>query len=239
MGSFANTVFSILLGWMQGLISLIWSALTTENGNSFLQFIGKNWIIITIILCAVGLAADFAVYLFRWKPYIVWGKQWKRFRKQEGETEEKEQNNQFFNEKRVLQAASAEQEPQEETGFLEEDNKETDGKELSESDIADVYQPEEDLRKWEEKNEYEEENLPPPTVTKAGYTVPADSPYRRPESQAFSRNRRRRIRINLLGDSTEEDSIHYITPKPLMDQRDAYHKPVYPENWKGNREQDS
>ena len=65
MGSFANTVFSILLGWMQSLISMIWSALTVRNENSFLHFIGKNWIIITVVLCAVGLLADFAVYLFR------------------------------------------------------------------------------------------------------------------------------------------------------------------------------
>ena len=55
MGSFANTVFSILLGWLQGLISIIWSALTDKGGESFFQFIGDNWIKITLILCAVGL----------------------------------------------------------------------------------------------------------------------------------------------------------------------------------------
>ena len=50
MGSFANTVFSILLGWLQGLISIIWSALTAKGGESFFQFIGDNWIKITLIL---------------------------------------------------------------------------------------------------------------------------------------------------------------------------------------------
>ena len=65
MGSFANTVFSILLGWLQGLVAMIWSALTAEGGDAFLQFIAKNWIIITIFLCAVGVAADFIVYFFR------------------------------------------------------------------------------------------------------------------------------------------------------------------------------
>ena len=72
MGSFANTVFSALLGWLQILISMIWSAFTSEDGSSFLQFIGNNWIWIAAVLCATGLIADFAVYFFRWQPYKVW-----------------------------------------------------------------------------------------------------------------------------------------------------------------------
>ena len=72
MGSFANTVFSLLLGWLKGLISMIWSALTSEGGDSFFTFIGNNWIKIVVILCAAGLAVDFAVYFFRWQPYKVW-----------------------------------------------------------------------------------------------------------------------------------------------------------------------
>ena len=42
MGSFANTVFSLLLGWLRGLISLIWSALTAEGGETFFTFIEQN-----------------------------------------------------------------------------------------------------------------------------------------------------------------------------------------------------
>ena len=71
MGSFANTVFSILLGWLQGLISIIWSALTDKGGESFFQFIGDNWIKITLILCAVGLIADFAVYFFLFEARMI------------------------------------------------------------------------------------------------------------------------------------------------------------------------
>lgn len=72
MGSFANSLFTILLGWLQGAVSAVWNAFTTENGNSFFTWIGKNWLLIAGVLCLTGLAADFCVYLFRWKPYKVW-----------------------------------------------------------------------------------------------------------------------------------------------------------------------
>ena len=89
MGSFANTVFSILLGWLQGLISIIWSALTDKGGESFFQFIGDNWIKITLILCAVGLIADFAVYFFRWAPYKVWRTFWRHLKGRKDGTNER------------------------------------------------------------------------------------------------------------------------------------------------------
>ena len=72
MGSFANTLFSILLGWMQAVISMIWSALSGKEETSFLQFIGKYWILIAAILCVAGIVIDFMVYMFRWTPYKVW-----------------------------------------------------------------------------------------------------------------------------------------------------------------------
>ena len=68
MGSFANTVFSLLLGWLRGLISLIWSALTAEGGETFFTFIEHNWIMIVLILCVLGLAADFAAFTELYDP---------------------------------------------------------------------------------------------------------------------------------------------------------------------------
>ena len=87
MGSFANSLFTILLGWLQGAVSAVWNAFTTENGNSFFTWIGKNWLLIAGVLCLTGLAADLCVYLFRWKPYKVW----KSFFRRERENEEPEQ----------------------------------------------------------------------------------------------------------------------------------------------------
>ena len=72
MGSFANSLFKIMLGWLQTAVSAVWSAFTSENGSSVFNWIGKHWILLAGILCAVGLVTDLCVYIFRWKPYKVW-----------------------------------------------------------------------------------------------------------------------------------------------------------------------
>ena len=61
MGSFANTLFTILLGWLQGAVSAVWSAFTSEKGNGFLTWIGDHWILLAGILCIIGLVADLGV----------------------------------------------------------------------------------------------------------------------------------------------------------------------------------
>ena len=72
MGSFANTLFRGMLGWLQGIVSAVWSAFTSEKGGSFFTWIGKYWILIAGLLCIIGLVSDLGVYIVRWKPYKVW-----------------------------------------------------------------------------------------------------------------------------------------------------------------------
>ena len=216
MGSFANTVFSILLGWLQGLISIIWSALTDKGGESFFQFIGDNWIKITLILCAVGLIADFAVYFFRWAPYKVWRTFWRHLKGRKDGTNERNEDreeSQVSPGRREYAPAGYFADPDEETGYLEEPK-----------GCRTVYGEPETV----------EPDIPA-EITKAGYSVPADSPYRNPDS----RGRRRRFRVSLLGDSRDEGEIHYFAPRPMIDKKDAYNAPVYPEKWTGSREEDS
>ena len=216
----------MLLGWMQGLISMIWSALTSEHGNSFLQFIGNNWIKIVLILCGIGFIADLAVYVFRWQPYKVWRTFIRKHQKKKiADSEEPEENEEGFD---VPEPAEIKPEKIRRSYFS---TPVTDsGSERKETDIQD------DLYPWRETETEPAEPDRPAETTRAGYTVPADSPYRRP----IAGNRRRRIRIShLLGDPDEDGEIHYISPQPIVDQKEAYHAPVYPEKWTGSREQDS
>lgn len=246
MGSFANTIFSILLGWLQGLVAMIWSALTAEGGDAFLQFIAKNWIIITIFLCAVGVIADFIVYFFRWEPYKVWKTFWRRIHNRSAaerrEDEAPAEPAGPVPGRRYFRPAAETEIPgsAEETMAAETHEGEPEAyEELPEEEYA--AGPEEmpaeadDLYRWREQPPEETAAEIPAEVTRAGYRVPADSPYRRPEDRSGAKNRRRRIRLNLLGDSDEED-FHYVAPEPIVDQRQAYYAPVYPKNWTGERE---
>ncbi len=225
MGSFANTVFSFLLGWLRGLISMIWSALTSEGGESFFTFIGNNWIKIAAILCAAGLAADFAVYFFRWQPYKVWKTFLRHIKgKREDAVSEEETGISSEYAGKVFPEA-----------FAEKSGNRYDHEYVSQDYRAETSIREDDLERWRNAEPETEEMLPPAEVTKAGYTVPADSSYRRPAEN----RRRRRIRVSLLGETEENGEVHYFAPRPIIDQKDAYHAPVYPEKWTGSREQDS
>ena len=71
MSGFANTVFTLLVGWFQAVVSLIWSGLTGKGDGNILTWIGNHWIVIVIILCVVGSVVDLSVYIARWKPLVV------------------------------------------------------------------------------------------------------------------------------------------------------------------------
>ena len=230
MGSFANTVFSILLGWLQGLISIIWSALTSKGGENIFQFIGDNWIKIALILCAAGLAADFAVYFFRWAPYKVWRTFWRHLKGRKnaaGERTADEDPAPAVRRRREYVPERLFAYPEEEeTGYQE-------GTGASRKDYSETEDPD-GLLRWREEEPVTAGPEIPAEITRAGYSVPADSPYRNPDS----RGRRRRFRVSLLGDSQDDGEIHYFAPRPMIDQKDAYNAPVYPEKWTGSREED-
>ena len=235
MGSFFNTVFSILLGWLQGIVSMIWNAFTLREGESFLEYIGKNWIIIALILCTVGLMLDFAVYYFRWEPYKVWRTTWRKIRKKRKDRNTEEANRDY----------SPDYE-NEDMKFSEQENN------TSGLTVYDTPEEEDELRRWREDGGKDSifPGAVPPDVTKAGYVVPADSPYRRPSAEkdesgterinsSGNRVRRHRRLFAILGDADEENQFLYFAPKPMINQRDAYRDPVYPEKWKESREEDT
>ena len=251
MGSFANTLFKVMLGWLQGAASAVWSAFTSENGASFLTWIGRNWILVAGVLCVIGLAADLCVYLFRWRPYKVWKSFFNRNREEEYDEPEDKKPAPV---RPAVEASS--REAGERNPYLPS------GRRVHE--VPD----EPDLSSWKEEPEASAEAEPyaaaaPSTVTKSGYVVPADSPYRRPAgtgkaethtapepepAPAYSEEnvpavpaaprRRRRIRVSELFTDPEEEMHEFDAPQHVIDARRAYHEPVYPRGWKKSEESD-
>ena len=43
MGSFANSVFSVLLGWIRTAVNEFWNILSSGEGGGMLAWIGENW----------------------------------------------------------------------------------------------------------------------------------------------------------------------------------------------------
>ena len=78
MGTLADSLFNLLMGWVRALVNAIWALFTTDH-TTLLEFLGKNWIMIVVVILAAGLAIDWLVWLIRWRPYHLWAKRARRF----------------------------------------------------------------------------------------------------------------------------------------------------------------
>lgn len=72
MGQFADTLFSLLLGWVQTAVSWLWRLATNADVSAWMHWLLENWLTLVVLLCIGGLVVDFLVYLIRWQPYRVW-----------------------------------------------------------------------------------------------------------------------------------------------------------------------
>ena len=296
MGSLADSLFRLMLGWLQGIVAALWSAFTTEKGGSVFAWFGRYWIPLAIVLCVIGLVSDLCVYLVRWKPFRRWFGFLRHDREEEKETrirtvarketepvpvreEAAKQSAQPRHKRRMTDNAESTDDEQiripTEHDYIPEtvnereyeqpvhtrNNRQTDytaERNPERSVRAESYSADgPDLSKWQEKpaaaeHKVNEEPPAPATVTKAGYHVPADSPYRRPEPKTETESaarqpetredterqnpvtvgRRRRLRITDLFTDPEEELRQLEAPQNVIDSSKAYREPVYPRGWK-------
>jgi len=224
MGSFANTLFTTLLGWVRTVAAALWNLFTNEQGSSLLTWIGRNWLLLAIVFCVIGMTADLAIYLVRWRPDLVWKSFLRRRHRDEPEDEDTAEAPALPDKPAQIRSRSTDDE----------------------------------LARWVREPEpagKEAENALGVTVTAAGYVVPEDSPYRRPAGPKKTPanadhamtpeerpkvmqtpRRRRKINVNDLFSSPEEELYEFDAPQQLIDRKKAYRDPVYPRGWKQNKE---
>ncbi len=87
MGSFANALFSVLLGWLRSAAAWLWQLVSGEGTSFWVTWVLDNWLPLTLLLCIGGIAVDLVVYLFRWQPYRVWRRFLRSDREEEPETD--------------------------------------------------------------------------------------------------------------------------------------------------------
>lgn len=78
MGTLADSLFNVLMSWVRALVNSIWALFTTDH-MTLLEFLGKNWVVLVVIMLAAGLVMDWLVWLVRWKPYHLWARRVRRF----------------------------------------------------------------------------------------------------------------------------------------------------------------
>ena len=90
MGTIADSLFSALMSWVRALVNDFWAIFSSER-TTILEFLGKNWIVIVILLLAVGLGVDWLIWLLRWQPYHLWAQRIRRLLHIEEPEDEEEQ----------------------------------------------------------------------------------------------------------------------------------------------------
>ena len=83
MGSFANSMFSVLLGWFRDAIDWAWNVMYNAEDGGLIGWIGKNWLGLIIALSLICMAVDAIVHLLRWRSYKVWISFFRRLRGKE------------------------------------------------------------------------------------------------------------------------------------------------------------
>ena len=87
MGTLADSLFTVLMSWVRGLVNAIW-ALFTSDHTTVLEFFGKNWLIIAAVIVGAGLVIDWIIWLLRWQPYHLWAQRARRLLRIEGPEDE-------------------------------------------------------------------------------------------------------------------------------------------------------
>lgn len=72
---YADTLITIMLGWIRAFTDWIWRLLSADGGSSGRSFLGwfsHNWVKLVVVMIAVGIIVDWLVWLVRWRPYWLW-----------------------------------------------------------------------------------------------------------------------------------------------------------------------
>lgn len=230
MGSFANSMFSVLLGWFGSAVDWIWNVLFNADDGGLIGWIGENWLGLIIALSVICMAVDLFVHLLRWRPYKVWAS---FFRRMTGK-EEPEQNTEGFSGRMRREWYYADGSARTEEVELPEEEWYPDEQPPARVSSADMPQryvqsfakPEnlryqEELRKDQPVQGLEDYPQPRPAMQEP------QQPTERTE-----RRRKRMARLNAYLDGDDELELRYRPAPPAMDKKDAYHEPFIPPQWK-------
>ena len=224
MGGLTDAVFRAVFGWLRSLCSDLWSAVAGYGGGA-LSWISGHWLLLAAVILIGGTVIDLAVYLFRWRPDIVWRSYFRRLRGEGveavpyGETPEPE---------RVSRK------------WLYADGTTEDVPDWVEDEPADEWLEPEDLSQLR----YEDDSLPEEDgyTSPDGYPEPADDEAPAGGAEGSARRRGLRSRISALREnlSMDEEDME-LKPKyrriaPAVDPQEAYQQPVYPPGWSGTGE---
>lgn len=77
MNAFADSLFSLLFGWLRSLVQGLWGMVSGGGLSRFFVWLGDHWLWVALIAVIFGTVLDFLIWLIRWRPYLVWKTRWR------------------------------------------------------------------------------------------------------------------------------------------------------------------
>ncbi|MBR2717938.1 MAG: hypothetical protein IKB78_01390 [Clostridia bacterium] len=225
MGSFANGMFSVLLGWVHGAAGWAWKVLFNEEDGGLISWIGENWLGLIIALCVICMAVDAVIHLLRWRSHRVWIS---FFRRLTGKADQGQDTGGFSGRmRREVYYADGTAHTEE----VEVPQEEWFDQPQSASRLSSAEMPEEYVQAYKRPKQlkYQEEmNKELPVQGLEDYPQPP----RAEEQQPAAPRRKRMARLHAYLDGDDEMELRYRPVPPAVNKRDAYHEPFIPPQWK-------
>ena len=82
MNAFIKSLFTVLFGWIKSVIQGMWDTVFSGTYHGFFVWLSHAWPYLVVLLCILCTLVDYAVWLVRWRPYVMWKQRLRRlFRK--------------------------------------------------------------------------------------------------------------------------------------------------------------
>lgn len=208
MNSFADTLLSLLFGWLRALVEGIWGFISSGEMRNTISWLGDHWLWLVIVVCIVCVVLDYFIWLIRWKPYIIWRNKLRR----------------LFGRK----APSAPHPV--EADYFEFQMGYDQGVDLDMQDMPYAPQPQEenDFSIWQQPafQPPQEEFLPPPVPYAEAPMLPPVQGVRNRRSDRYDKKKFRLSGILPSADDEAETMLDGLPP--AINKNEAFHAPVYP-----------
>ena len=246
MGSFANSMFSVLLGWVRGAVNWLWGLFSSEESGGLTAWLGEHWLGLADALCVVGMLADLVVYMVRWRPYKVWASFFRRLfgrnKRQEEPAPRRHVRREWVYPDGTARAEEPEEAPEEERPEPETmPHGRVSSADMEERYVMSFAPPEEYRQRAAQPAQlkYQQElDNQQPVPGLEDYPKPREIPAESEQTQSSEpsgRINRRMLRLNaqrFLNRDEDELQLRYTPAPPPVDKNEAYRAPYVPPQWK-------
>ena len=246
MGSFANSMFSVLLGWVRGTVNWLWGLFSSEESGGLTAWLGEHWLGLAAALCVAGMLADLVVYMVRWRPYKVWASFFRRLfgrnKRQEDPTPRRHVRREWVYPDGTARAEEPEEAPEEEWPVPETmPHGRVSSADMEERYVMSFAPPEKYRQRAAQPAQlkYQQElDKQQPVQGLEDYPKPSEAPAEAERSlpnEPSGRVSRRMLRLNaqrFLNRDEDELQLRYTPAPPPVDKNEAYRAPYVPPQWK-------